>query len=263
MSSTWSSSPRSSRSRNQRSKSSSMSPTRGLPIQCESPPAPTTRDPLQARCRTGWRRPAPCRTRRPRRTGISGGTAQFCTIGHQRELHVVVELVVHGHDPVVELELVGERRVEACVAACAAAMWLARPGVAGDPHLVDRQPLLGRAPVLLAQPDADLREVLQEEVREVLVGEDDARLDSALDRPPRGCGPARRRSCSRCSSGAAIRADGHHRRVRGAVRQDYFCHRAFLSSCCPNGSRTCGSRRGRSRRRAAEAVDQHLVQPEL
>ena len=59
-------------------------------------------------------------------------------------------------------------------------MWLARPGVPGDPHLVDRQPLLGGAPVLLPQPDADLREVLQEEVGEVLVGEDDARLDAAL-----------------------------------------------------------------------------------
>ena len=49
-------------------------------------------------------------------------------------------------------------------------MWLARPWCRGSTP-VDRQPLLGRSPVLLPDTDADLREVLQEDVREVLIGE--------------------------------------------------------------------------------------------
>jgi hypothetical protein len=46
----------------------------------------------------------------------------------------------------------------------------------GNPRFADRQPRLGRTPVALAQADADLREVLQEEVGEMLVGQHHACL---------------------------------------------------------------------------------------
>lgn len=68
--------------------------------------------------------------------------------GHQRQLPTIVQFAMDGHDAVIELEQVPERRIESMVQGVLGNV-IRQVGVPGDPYLLDRQPLLGRSPVPL------------------------------------------------------------------------------------------------------------------
>ena len=94
------------------------------------------------------------------------------------------------------------------------------------------QPRLGRTPVALAEADADLREVLQEEVGEVLVGQHHAGLDAALPRllPD----PVQRaEEPVALVLGGGVAGRGHHRGVGSTVGKDDLRHLPLLFWSCP------------------------------
>ena len=214
-----------SRSRNQWSNSSSMSPTRGSPTKCDRPPPATSADPLQPVVgpdRVAQRHPEVVellhRHQRWRRAVEHDR--------HHRQFHRVVQPVVDGHEAVVDLHAVGQRRLLPL---------LDQPGgdVRGEPgigrhHLLRHlQPDLGRAEVLVVETDRDLRQAVEEEVGEVLPGHHHDGLDVLLTgdvahllqgtEEAVGLLPGRRAGIG-----------GHHRGMRRRVRHHDFCHRVFL-----------------------------------
>ena len=157
----------------------------------------------------------------------------------------MVELVVDRHDPVVQLELVGERRVEPCIERVPGDV-VGQPGVPGT-HTLSIGSHSSVGPQFLSPGRCTAAEVLEEEVGVVLVGEDDARLDPALDGLSRMWSSAPKKLL-RCSSGAAIRADD----IIGACEAQYA--RTISATGLPlfavrTARGSSGSRPGRSRPR--------------
>ena len=87
----------------------------------------------------------------------------------QRQRHVGAQALVDADHPVVQAQLVGERRFERPRDEPVGQL-AGQRRMAGHLARLQAEPALHGCGVLLAHPHAELGEVLQEEVREVLVG---------------------------------------------------------------------------------------------
>ena len=114
----------------------------------------------------------------------------------------------------VEPELVGEGGIDAAPDERPHDV-VRQPWVPGPVALLDPEPRLDRSEELIAHPDAQLWEVLEEEVREVLVGHDHHRGDGEdLELPTQPGESVEERHPLRL--GRRVAGCEHHRCVRGA-----------------------------------------------
>ena len=156
----------------------------------------------------------------PQRHQRRGGAVQDDR--HHRQFHLRVQFVVHRHEPVVELHLVRQSRVET-VGHQSLEHVISQPRVTGDDRLRYVQPLLQRPLMPAAQTDRDLRQVLQEEVGEMLTGHEHDRLRTGIGRLLAHLRQPTEESLGligRCG----LLVGAHHRRMRGRIRHHDVSH---------------------------------------